>query len=210
MSDRWDQFFLKMALNASEMSKDPRSQVGAVIVGPDREIRSVGFNGFPRGVLDDDRLGDRDKKLKLIVHAEMNAICNAARFGVPLKGCTMYLAATTKTGEIWAGPPCVRCMVEIIQLGITKVVSYVPNVVSERWSSDMALSCELMTEAGIAYQEVAVPVKDRTHEQHVTSYLKEASIPNDAAKDDLERLIAAHRKASGDANYYRRLADRWT
>lgn len=101
---RWDDHFLRLALNNAKMSKDPRTQVGSVIVGPDREVRSMGFNGFPRGIEDTlERLHDRDMKLKLIVHGEMNAILNAVRIGVSTRGCTLYLAATDDTGLIWGG-----------------------------------------------------------------------------------------------------------
>jgi dCMP deaminase len=47
---RWDEYFIKMAFLVAEKSKDPSTKVGCVIVGPDNEIRSTGFNGFPRGV----------------------------------------------------------------------------------------------------------------------------------------------------------------
>ncbi len=49
MSD-WDQYFIKMAQLISTKSKDPSTKVGCVIVGPDNEVRSTGYNGFPRGV----------------------------------------------------------------------------------------------------------------------------------------------------------------
>lgn len=75
MSNRWDVHFLDLAATHARMSKDPSTRVGSVIVGPDREIRSVGFNGFPRGIEDTyARLHDRDTKLKLVVHGEMNAM----------------------------------------------------------------------------------------------------------------------------------------
>ena len=97
MSDKWDMRFLDLATHISEWSKDPSTKVGCVVVGPDREIRSTGFNGFPRGILDsDDRLTDRDLKYPLICHAEENAIMHAARIGLALKGCIMYVT--------W--PPC--------------------------------------------------------------------------------------------------------
>jgi dCMP deaminase len=68
-------------------------------VGPDREVRATGFNDFPRGVADlPERLQDKAEKLRPIVHAEVNAILNAARVGIPLKGCTLYLACTDDTG----------------------------------------------------------------------------------------------------------------
>src|ERR1700677_378614 len=105
----WEKRFIDLAVFISSWSKDPNTRVGAVIVGPDREIRSTGFNGFPRGIDDTpERLNDRDTKLKLVVHAEMNAILNGARFGTPMKGCTLYLAASDDSGVIWGGPPCSR------------------------------------------------------------------------------------------------------
>jgi len=84
---KWDRHFLGLALAHARMSKDPNTKVGAIIVGPDRELISAGFNGFPRGIEDsDERLTNRDLKLKLIVHAEMNAVLAAARHGIQLKG----------------------------------------------------------------------------------------------------------------------------
>ncbi|WP_420465565.1 deoxycytidylate deaminase [Panacagrimonas sp.] len=155
MSTRWDNHFLGMALYHSRMSKDPSTQVGAVIVGPDREILSGGFNGFPRGIADtEDRLNDRDTKLKLVVHAEMNALLAAARTGMRLKGCTLYLAATDDTGLVWGGPPCTRCTVEIIQVGIGEIVSYPVKAVPSRWHEDLKMSRQLIEEAGIRYREL--------------------------------------------------------
>lgn len=154
MSDRWDSHFLKLALANAGMSKDPLTRVGAVIVGPDREIRSTGFNGFPRGITDThERLHDRDTKLKLIVHAEMNAILNAARIGTALKGCTLYLAATDDTSLIWGGPPCTRCTVESIQAGITNIVSLPFKMVPSKWADDISFARSLLEEAGICYRE---------------------------------------------------------
>ena len=54
MSNKWDLRFLELARHISDWSKDPSTKVGCVVVGPDREIRSTGFNGFPRGIKDDD------------------------------------------------------------------------------------------------------------------------------------------------------------
>lgn len=154
MSERWHRHFLELALLNARMSKDPSTKVGAVIVGPDREIRSAGFNGFPRGIADTEaRLNDRDTKLKLVVHAEMNAILNAVRVGVSVKGCTMYLAATDASGLVWGGPPCTRCTVETIQSGIAEVISHPFKDVPSRWKDDIALAGGLLEEAGVRYQE---------------------------------------------------------
>lgn len=155
--ERWDRHFLGMALYHSRISKDPSTQVGSVIVGPDREILSGGFNGFPRGIADtQERLNDRDTKLKLVVHAEMNALLAAARTGMRLKGCTLYLACTDASGLVWGGCPCTRCTVEIIQVGIGEIVSYPVKTVPSRWHEDIALARGLIDEAGINYREISV------------------------------------------------------
>lgn len=158
MSEKWDRHFLQLCIDHARMSKDPSTRVGAVIVGPDREIRSAGFNGFPRGIADTaERLNDRDAKLKLVVHGEMNAILAAARVGIPVKGCTLYLAATDVSGLVWGGPPCTRCVVEMIQAGIVEIVSYPKKAIPSKWHSDLEFAAALLTEAGIAYREVSAP-----------------------------------------------------
>ncbi len=156
MSEKWDRHFLGLAEYHSRISKDPSSRVGCVIVGPDGELLSAGLNGFPRGIEDThDRLHDRDMKLKLVVHAEMNALLAGVRAGVKLKGCTLYLVATdVKTGAIWGGPPCTRCTVELIQCGISEVVSYPMHLSPERWLKDQELSKVLLIEAGVKYREI--------------------------------------------------------
>jgi dCMP deaminase len=152
---KWDKHFLSLSLKHSEMSKDPNTRVGAIIVGPDKEIVSGGFNGFPRGIADTyDRLHDRDMKLRLVVHAEVNAILAAARLGIKLKGTTLYLSATDDTGAIWGGPPCTRCTVDIIQAGIREVVSYPIKGAPSRWIDDILFAGGLLREAGILYREV--------------------------------------------------------
>lgn len=152
---RWDRHFLQLCLDHARMSRDPSTRVGAVIVGPDLEIRSAGFNGFPRGIADTtERLADREAKLRLVVHGEMNAILAAARVGIPVKGCTLYLAATSASGEVWGGPPCTRCTVELIQAGIVQVVTWPFKAVPSKWADDIAFALTLLQEAGIGYREV--------------------------------------------------------
>lgn len=158
MSNRWHMAFIRQALEWAAMSKDPNTQVGAIIVGPDKEIRATGFNGFPRGIADtEERLNNRDLKMKLIVHAERNAICNAARIGVSLKGCTLYIVATDDTGMIWGGPPCTACTIELIQAGITGIISLPKKSVPSRWHDDLAMAESLIAEVGISYLELTAP-----------------------------------------------------
>jgi dCMP deaminase len=116
-----------------------------VVVGEDREIRSTGFNGFPRGISDDtERLVNREMKYPLICHAEENAIMHAARIGVSLKGSTAYVT--------W--PPCSRCARSLIQAGIKEVVYSNQEEIPERWVEDFTISCEMLTEAGVIIRSV--------------------------------------------------------
>jgi dCMP deaminase len=154
MSQKWDSHFLKMALLNSGMSKDASTKVGSIIVNEDRLILSAGFNGFPRGIWDDARLNDRDTKLKIIVHAEMNAILAAARIGVSVKGATMYTACQRPDGALWGGPPCTRCAVECIQAGIKEVVSLPAKTVPSRWHEDLNFALQIMCETGMSFREV--------------------------------------------------------
>ena len=140
MTSKWDLRFIDLAIHISEWSKDPSTKVGCVIVGEDREIRSTGFNGFPRGIDDtSERLEDRNQKYPMICHAEENAIMHAARIGVSLKGTMAYVT--------W--PPCSRCSRSLIQAGVSEVI-YPSNVqIPDRWQSDFDIASEMMNEAGI-------------------------------------------------------------
>lgn len=145
MSDKWDQRFIDLAFHLSGWSKDPSTKVGCVVVGEDREIRSTGFNGFPRGISDDnERLTDRAKKYPLICHAEENAIMHAARIGVSLKGNTAFVT--------W--PPCSRCARSLIQAGIKEVVYPTPQEIPERWLEDFETSSGMLKEAGVLVRTV--------------------------------------------------------
>lgn len=164
LNERWDRIHLRKALDWAKESKDPATRVGCVIVGPDKETRSTGFNGFARGVKDTpERLNDREMKLRLTVHAERNAICAAARIGIPLKGCTLYIAACRgpademiegeSLDDKWGGPPCLSCAIEIIQAGIVEVVSY-PLKGFSKWRDDLLFSKGILMEAGVRCREV--------------------------------------------------------
>ena len=112
---KWDKRFLELAEHVAQWSKDPRTKVGAVIVDDKKRVVSLGYNGFPRGVDDDDdRYEDRETKHLFVSHAERNALDNAPR---SVEGCTLY--ATLK--------PCSECAKSIIQNGITRVVTYSPD-----------------------------------------------------------------------------------
>ena len=138
--DRWEAHFLTLAQAAAQMSKDPSTQVGAVIVRPDRTVASMGYNGFPRGCNDHSTLyGDRDAKLSRVVHAEMNAIIHARE---PLRGYSMYC---------WPFTSCDRCMACIIQTGIRTVYSPpTPADLKTRWHDSIASAEQMAFEAGVS------------------------------------------------------------
>lgn len=137
--DKWDAYYLGMAQYVATASKDPSTQVGAVIVRPNNTLASIGYNGFPRGMNDDPAIyADRPTKYSRIVHAEMNAILNAHG---PVDGCTLY---TSKL------PPCDRCAVFVVQAGIARVVYEKPDAdILERWADSLAATAAIFAEAGI-------------------------------------------------------------
>lgn len=113
---KWTKRFLGLCDHVASWSEDRDRHVGCVIVGPDgHEVRATGYNGLPRGVSDaDEARFDRASGEKFFwgEHAERNAIYNAARIGVPLEGCTVYVNRF----------PCAECARAIIQSGIAQVV----------------------------------------------------------------------------------------
>ena len=107
MITKWDRRFIELARHIAGWSKDPSTQVGAVIVSGNK-IMSTGYNGFPSG-MDDNRMRDRDFKIKHVVHAEMNAIFNAR---CDIRGATLYVSH----------PMCSECAKLVGAAGISRVV----------------------------------------------------------------------------------------
>lgn len=141
----WNEYFMHLAEQVALKSKDNSTKLGAIIVGPDHEIRATGYNSFPRGINDDlPERQARPAKYTFIEHAERNAFYNAARHGASLNGCTLYCA--------WL--PCTDCARGIIQVGIIKVVVKSFEI-PERWVGDMTTSITMLKEAGIEIQEVS-------------------------------------------------------
>ena len=142
----WHEYYLNLLEPISSKSKDQSTKVGVIIVGPDNEIRSSGFNSFPRGIVDGlPERQQRPAKYLFIEHAERNAIYNAARVGVPLNGCKIYMGFY----------PCSDCARAIIQSGIKEIIFDASDYESklkywnERWKEQMEASIQMLTEAGI-------------------------------------------------------------
>lgn len=140
--NKWFRRYMELAAQVATWSKDPNTQVGAVVVGAKGQILSQGYNGFPRGVRDTaKRLNDRETKLQLIVHAEMNAIYNATYSGVSLDGSTIFIHGL---------PACSECAKGIIQVGIKKVVVSRKCIEARpHWNESWKLSETLFHEAGV-------------------------------------------------------------
>ena len=109
---KWHHRFYDLADLVASWSKDPSTQVGCVIIDTDtRAVLSVGYNGFPRGVVDrPEWYEDRAYKYPTVVHAEVNAILSSM---ADLTGATLYCNI---------GIPCPDCAGPIIQAGIKAVV----------------------------------------------------------------------------------------
>lgn len=135
--DKWQKRFFDLAQLVATWSKDPSSQVGAVIVDDKKRIVSVGFNGLPIGVEDtEERLNKRELKYELIVHAEANAILTAPK---SVAGCTIY---------VYPYLPCSRCAGAIIQSGIKRVVVE-DRPIPDRWLENFNLAKTILEEAGV-------------------------------------------------------------
>ena len=136
MISKWAIRFFQMAELVASWSKDPSTQVGAVITEHNR-IVSLGFNGYPQGISDNAEIDNREIKLLKTLHAEENAILYAKR---DLKGC-----------EIWVTHfPCPNCAAKIIQTGISVVHSPIQNEdFLSRWGDKIKLSEEMFTQAGV-------------------------------------------------------------
>lgn len=143
----WDEWFVGMAKYISTASKDPSTQVGAVIIDRKNRVISTGYNGFPRGINDHpDRLEKREVKYSMIVHAEINALLFATQ---PLDESTLYL---------WPFLSCSQCTAIIINAGIKRVVA--PYNYNERWAGSIKLSQALYHEAGVAVKLLNTPKEE--------------------------------------------------
>lgn len=137
----WDEYFMGITEMVSSRSTCLRRKVGAIIV-KEKRILTTGYNGPPQGVKHCDELGGclRDKlkipsgermELSRAVHAEQNAIIQAAKYGIDINGGTMYVT----------NHPCFICAKMIINAGIKKIIY------KEGYPDEFAK--EILREAGI-------------------------------------------------------------
>ena len=137
----WDEYFMEMAMLTAKRSTCLRRQVGAVIV-KDRHIVATGYNGAPRGVAHCDEKGGclrqqmnvpsgERHELCRALHAEQNAIIQAAVQGNSIEGASIYVT----------NQPCVICAKMIINAGIRKI--YIKDSYPDKMAE------EIIDEAGI-------------------------------------------------------------
>jgi len=138
----WDDYFLELADAASRRATCDRGKSGCVIVR-DKQVLATGYVGSPAGLPHCDDVGHLMKKViqengeisehcVRTVHAEQNAICQAAKRGVSIEGATIYQRMT----------PCRTCAMLLINCGIKKVVCERKYQLAEE-------SEQLLAEAGI-------------------------------------------------------------
>ena len=113
MRPDWDSYFMKIAAAVSERSTCDRALVGCVLV-LEKRILTTGFNGSPAGQEHCDEAGHLivDEHCVRTIHAETNAIIQAALHGVSTRGSTCYVTHL----------PCINCTKALINAGITRIV----------------------------------------------------------------------------------------
>lgn len=141
----WTRYLLDFARHAATKSKDS-TKVGAVLVGPEGEVRLTSFNGPPRGVEDRPERFERPAKYLYASHAEANLVAFAAREGIRTKGCSVY-----QTHH-----PCAACSRTLIQAGVTAVIYDSSGWLDpEKWGEEIAASEAMFREAGIVCEAVS-------------------------------------------------------
>lgn len=144
MRPSWDEYFIEIARQVATRSTCLRRHVGAVIVR-DKRILATGYNGAPRGLAHCDVVGCLREKLGIPsgqrqeicrgLHAEQNAIIQAALHGISTDGAMIYVTHQ----------PCITCAKMIINAGIVRVIS------ANSYPDELAR--EMLAEAGIPLEE---------------------------------------------------------
>lgn len=147
MNNNWDKKYIDLAKHIATWSKDPSTKIGAVAIGEKGQVLAQGYNGFPRGIDDnDDRYYNKEQKYKYVVHAEMNCIYNATYNGVSLQGATIYISGL---------PVCSECAKGLIQVGIKRVVYHTGlDIIPKKWIESNDDTIKLFDEAGVTYDRI--------------------------------------------------------
>ncbi len=154
----WDEYFMEIANTVATRATCDRGRSGCVIAR-DKQILVSGYVGSPRGLQHCDEIGHLMKKVHhddgritqhcmRTVHAEQNAICQAARLGISLQGATIYCRMT----------PCRTCAMLIINCGIERVVC-------ERKYHDGQESEEMFRLSGVSLEYVYNELQEYNNQQ---------------------------------------------
>jgi len=154
----WDQYFMEIANTVATRATCDRGRSGCVIAR-DKQILVTGYVGSPRGLQHCDEIGHLMKKVyhedgritqhcMRTVHAEQNAICQAARLGISLQGAIIYCRMT----------PCRTCAMLIINCGIERVVC-------ERKYHDSQESETMFQQSGVKLDYVYDEMQEYTNQQ---------------------------------------------
>lgn len=148
LSSRWQEFYIRLALEVASGSKDASTKCGAILVRPDKTVASIGFNGFPKRLVDNQEFLTnpvfREDKLSRMTHAEQN--CLNYNRDYDTAGFHMFISAH----------PCDKCALRIISTNISYIY-YAPNPAFEaRWAEPIARAKVLLEEAGITLIEVTL------------------------------------------------------
>lgn len=142
MTKSWTDYFLAMAHLVASKSKDPSTKVGCVVITEDKVVAATGYNGLPRGVEDKAERMERPAKYLWTSHAEENAVAQAARVGMKLKGGTAYVTHM----------PCSRCARTLIQAGIETVV--VDRGTTSMPQEEFDVAMQMFKEAGVDVAQI--------------------------------------------------------
>jgi dCMP deaminase len=145
--NKWDYRFLRLAREVSTYSKDPSTQVGCVLVSPDRKRVIIGYNGFPEQMEDKPEwLSNREEKYSRIIHGEINAKNNAM---CDISGFTQYT---------WPLCSCDRCMVQMAGAGIARFVAPKMSIENEsRWGAAIEKSKSYARDMKLVFDELEFP-----------------------------------------------------
>ncbi|MCX7785124.1 MAG: cytidine/deoxycytidylate deaminase family protein [candidate division WOR-3 bacterium] len=141
----WDEYFLKIADTVAERSTCLRRKVGAVLVS-EKRILATGYNGAPRNLTHCSEIGCLRKQLNIKpaerieicrgIHAEQNALVQAAYFGLPVAGATVYSTHF----------PCITCAKMLINAGIKRIVvrKLYPDELAQKMLSEAKVLVEIV------------------------------------------------------------------
>jgi len=150
---KWDERYINLAKEVASWSKDPSRKIGAVAIGHKGQVLAQGYNGFPRGIDDnEERLNNREVKYQYVVHAEKNMIYNATFNGVSLDGSTVYVSGL---------PVCSECAKGLIQVGVKKIVMEEIKDLPPIWESHFDVTKKMLDEVGISYKIIKMEGKER-------------------------------------------------